>query len=294
MTPKIWSLLKIMVKFDAWGIATVLHQIEELRDLSIKLSQFGERDKKVPADIITDRVFPVIMIARHHAIHAHLESTSDRVWDNGPFSMASKTGMTWQELQNELNFLRQCIEADLEKRSFVLIQPPKDHAFLSIKAEWGMVWERFKGARYDSEQAVGCYALDFYTACIFHLMRVAELGLRGLARRMKVKLPKKKKLEWAQWQEILKVMNDNTAKISIEMKAGPRKDELLEFYRGCLGSFYGFKDEYRNQTMHPRKQYDQFGAERALVQVKDFMNKLALRIDEDGKRLSLPNKFTPP
>jgi hypothetical protein len=101
---------------------------------------------------------------------------------------------------------------------------------------------------------------------------------------MKVKLPRNKRLEWGQWQELLKEMRDKTDCIFRTAKAGPAKDELLEFYNGAIGQFYGFKDEFRNQVMHVRKTYDEFEAARALTCVRDFMDKLAGRIDQNGRR----------
>jgi hypothetical protein len=99
---------------------------------------------------------------------------------------------------------------------------------------------------------------------------------------MKVKLVKNKRLEWAQWQEILREMSTKTDTIAKTMKAGPAKDELLEFYNGAIGQFYGFKDEFRNQVMHVRKTYDEFEAASAVTRVRDFMGKLSRRINEKG------------
>jgi hypothetical protein len=150
---------------------------------------------------------------------------------------------------------------------------------------WASIWKQFPSAQTDCEEAVYCYALERDTASVFHSMRVAEIGLRALARRMKVKLPKNKRLEWAQWQEILKEMSAKTDVIAKTAKAGPVKDALLEFYNGAIGQFYGFKDEFRNQVMHVRKKYDAYDSERALVRVRDFMEKLAGRIDEKGRKV---------
>jgi len=284
MTRQIWSLLDIMRKFDAWGLAMLLHHIDKNRNVLGKLCEFN-RDEKLSDEDMKLFITPIVMLAQHYAEAAKLDSTYDRVWDGGPFCMASKIGMTFQQAENELTVLRQCIEADLEKRSFISVLPPKDGCLFSLESDWGSIWEAFPSTRYDSEQAISCYALDLDTACVFHLMRVAEYGLRGLARRMKIKLPKKQRLEWAQWRPILKAMADKTETLFLQMKAGPAKDELLEFYNGALGQFYGFKDEYRNHVMHTRGTYDEFQASSVIAHVKDFMCKLALRIDEKGRKI---------
>ena len=150
---------------------------------------------------------------------------------------------------------------------------------------WEHIWQRFPSAKTDCQEAVYCYVLERNIASIFHSMRVAEIGLRALARRMRVKLPKGKKLEWAEWQMILREMSKKTENIGQSVRAGPYKDEVLEFYNGAIGQFTGFKDEFRNQVMHVRKTYDEFDAERSLTRVRDFMDKLADKIDEKGRRV---------
>jgi hypothetical protein len=273
-----------MRDFDAWSLAMLLRHMEDMRVLTIEMISSRARDEKVLDETAKSQIFGLLVTAQSIAQRSHLESTHSRVWDNGPFNMASKIGLTWQELQNELKVLRECIEADLEKRTFIFVPPPKDTSLQKLKAEWGQVWEHFPSAKYDSMEAVSCYALELNTACIFHFMRVVEFGLRGLARRMKVKLPTKKPLEWGQWQDILKEMNDHTKQIAGTMKAGPKKDGLLEFYNGALGQFYGFKDEFRNHVMHTRGVYDGITASSVTARVQDFMNKLAAKINEKGHR----------
>jgi hypothetical protein len=156
---------------------------------------------------------------------------------------------------------------------------------------WASIWKQFPSVQTDCEEAVYCYALERDTASVFHSMRVAEIGLRALARRMKVKLPKNKRLEWAQWQEILREMSAKSDLVARNAKAGPAKDALLEFYNGAIGQFYGFKDEFRNEVMHVRRTYDRFDSERALVRVRDFMQKLAGRINQKGAIVKDPDAW---
>jgi hypothetical protein len=116
-------------------------------------------------------------------------------------------------------------------------------------------------------------------------MENESVRLCALARRLKVKLPKGKKLEWAEWQMIIREMSAKTDLIGKTMKAGHVKDEALEFYSGAIGQFNGFKDEFRNQVMHVRKTYDEFDAQKSLTRVRDFMEKLADKIDERGRKV---------
>jgi hypothetical protein len=86
-----------------------------------------------------------------------------------------------------------------------------------------------------------------HTASVFHCMRVAEVGLRALARERQITLPKGKPLEWGQWQEILTAVNESingAGGIAKTAKAGPAKDAALSFYNGCHGHFISFKDQF--------------------------------------------------
>jgi hypothetical protein len=118
------------------------------------------------------------------------------------------------------------------------------------------------------------------------MMRVAELGLRALARERQVSLPRGRPVEWGTWQDILneidKGINGNTG-IAKTVRSGPRKDAALEFYNGAMGHFLAFKDQYRNLVMHVREQYDSPRAESAMLHVREFMNGLSVRLTERTK-----------
>ena len=45
----------------------------------------------------------------------------------------------------------------------------------------------FKSAKDDIGAAGNCYAADLHTAAVFHLMRVAEKGMKALARHLGIK-----------------------------------------------------------------------------------------------------------
>ena len=132
--------------------------------------------------------------------------------------------------------------------------------------------------------AIDCYTLGHNTASVFHSMRVAEHGLRAIAKERKVRLPKNKQIEWATWQDIIKAINSEIAVIGGK-KAGAAKDAALEFYSGARADLNGFKDEYRNLVMHVRATYDEHQALRALTKVHAFMERLAAKIDHKGTRI---------
>src|SRR5262249_18489413 len=123
----------------------------------------------------------IVIMTQHHAERAALQSTYDRVWHNGPFCTASQIGMTWQEVDNELKVLRECIEADLAKRSFAFLAPERVNLFANLDEVWGAVADAIPEAKIDIKDGHIAYMTELHTATVFHFMRVAEHGLRVLA-----------------------------------------------------------------------------------------------------------------
>jgi hypothetical protein len=154
---------------------------------------------------------------------------------------------------------------------------------LKFEDDWKLIGDRFPLAKIDAHEAVDCWASGHSTASVFHLMRTAECGLRALARERRVRLPRKQVLEWADWHNIIEGIR---AKVNLlaNRRRGPNRDAALEFYRGALASFEGFKDAYRNNVMHARKSYTETEANALREHVRHFMGRLAEKLDETRKQ----------
>jgi len=193
---------------------------------------------------------------------------------------------TFENTANQLKALLDAIEDDIKTERFYHYPKNKGMLTLTFEADWSKTIQAFPTAKLEIFDAVDCFGLGHPTAAVFHLMRVAEYGLRALARERKVTLPKNKPIEWGTWQEILNKIDEGiNGRIGIAKtaKAGPVKDEALAFYNGALGHFLFFKDMYRNMVMHARQRYDELQAEIALNHVREFMNGLSLRINETSR-----------
>jgi hypothetical protein len=170
------------------------------------------------------------------------------------------------------------IENEAETRYVYHIAKDKYDLYFKELKRWEPIIIKFPSIQIDALSALKCYMLDESTSCVFHLMRVAESGLRALARERRISIPKKP-LEWATWQAILVGIKKSVDAMA-NWRAGPAKEAALEFYRGAQGEFESFKDTYRNNVMHSRQSYDEHRAASVLLQVRDFMERLASKIDE--------------
>ena len=114
------------------------------------------------------------------------------------------------------------------------------------------------------------------------MMRVAEIGMRALARERQVSFPRHP-LEWAEWEKLIDQIESKARDATAGMPRGPERDAARAFYTSAVAQLRAFK-ETRNRIMHMRGNFDELDAQRAINQVRDFMNGLSAKIGEKTHR----------
>jgi hypothetical protein len=191
---------------------------------------------------------------------------------------------TYRDLGHQVDVLRETLLDSVQFENFYHYPKGKSAAYLHRGKEWEATLGKFLSAKEDIDAATDCYALGHNTACVFHLMRIGELGLRTLARSLKVEFPKTgKPVEWAEWNELIEQIQKKGREQANAQPPGPKRDAAKDFYNGAVGQFEGFKDKYRNQVMHLRARYDELEALSAMNHVRDFMNSLSRKLNEKAK-----------
>jgi hypothetical protein len=157
----------------------------------------------------------------------------------------------------------------------------KRSAAKKVKAPLGQICSEIdpRSLVEEIKDAGNCLAAELYTATVFHLMRVAEMGLRILAWDRRVILKRKAPIHLQQWGDIFRGLEEAESKIQQYPKTEARESQF-EFYHGALVELRAFKNLYRDRTMHVRACYDQYQAQSALVHVSAFMRVLAGKISE--------------
>lgn len=140
------------------------------------------------------------------------------------------------------------------------------------------VHDGFEEARYDIKSAGNCIAADLNTAAVFHLMRVAELGLRKLAKSLKVVLPCD--IEFATWGDVTKAIDDELKRIKSTPKTKAR-DKKLQRCSELLLDIRAFQYLWRDPVMHARSRYDADQARSVFNHIRGFMQTVA---DKSVKR----------
>jgi hypothetical protein len=122
---------------------------------------------------------------------------------------------------------------------------------------------RLPSTQFDITEAGNCYAMGRGTACVFHLMRVMEVGVQKFGEMLGVQLAAEKN-----WQNILDEVNK-------AIKGLPQKARRTIALSQVAAHLYNVKVAWRNQVMHPHDKYTPDEAKDILGHVEAFMKTLA-------------------
>ncbi len=164
----------------------------------------------------------------------------------------------------------------LEMESGLFLHVPADRADYYGKQDlFGQkARDAFPSASFDVTESGNCYAAGRYTACVFHLMRVLEIGLGALARQFGVDAAHKN------WQNVIDQIQAKIAAISANPNKPATWKQDQEFYSQVASHFIVLKDAWRNYTAHARGKYTQEEANTIIVNVRAFMQMLATKLKE--------------
>jgi hypothetical protein len=182
-------------------------------------------------------------------------------------------------IDDELEKLRHVIAEEIQERTFAFIPTAKAVYFEKDDLFGKLVSQNFSSAKVHIKSAGNCLAADLYTAAVYHLMCVAELGLRALAKRLRVsKVKKTVPIELGTWDDVIKTLE---AKVNGSFPRTKKGHQDSDFYKSAFIEYRAFKDFWRNKVMHTRIEYDEHEALSAFQHVRAFMQRLAERVAEN-------------
>lgn len=188
-------------------------------------------------------------------------------------------------LTSELLRFQQDLNRELSRRKFAYIPPPNDRYFEQEQLFGEGVHKNIPEARQDIKDAGNSLAVGLYTACVFHLMRTTEHGLRKLARRLKVKLlchNKPTPLEEEDWNKIITGIR-NKVEEARGLKPKRKKREQLGLYSD-LAEYALYLQHIRNDVSHTRASYNDPEAKAVWSRVRPFMQLIATgKIEHENK-----------
>jgi hypothetical protein len=263
-----------MIKFQAHTFFAIANSLELIRASAAWIGRFGSG---AFPDILAEAEPAILRALKEHCTYAGLESPQPHI-DRMLEMYEGKYGeYPLKQLEADYRELHLRIQDEME--TLLVMRIPKNRAeyFEKIEAFGSDVAASFPSAYYDIEEAGNCYATDRNTACVFHSMRVLEIGLRVLASDLSVSFPTPIELE--NWNTIIEKIEAEIRERN-KLPKGTKKSDDLQFYSEAAKEFRYFKDAWRNHVSHSREKYGDAEAYRVLTHVKDFMQHLATRLKE--------------
>jgi hypothetical protein len=263
-----------MIRFMAWQLVRTLVYLQGVQYEALDKVTSGNGNALILQDDVEKKLVPLLAYARSQCVAVELQSSVSRIDEQ--FSVALKLGATYDVLFNEAKTLRETIQSELQYKRFAFVPTDRAIKFDNIDKDWAEVQEKFLLARDDIRDAVECYALDKNTASVFHSIRVAEYGLRRLAKRLGIKKLGKQQVavEYADWGTIL---NEISAKLKAAQQLpgrSARKAALTKFYADAASHADHLNEIWRKDVSHARGPYNAPEALNALTRVQAFMELL--------------------
>lgn len=221
------------------------------------------------------RLRPVEQEFRNVGLHI----TADTVKEVMETLHKRSISQTFQWLMDQVKAIHRLADKELKGKLFFCV-PAERVRFLPLVTAphvfGSAVADAFPSANYDVSEAGTCLGLARGAACVFHLMRVLEIGLSVLGKEFGVSLAH------TNWAPAIEELESKIREMHKDprRKALPDCKEQQEFYAQAASHFGILKDAWRNYTMHARGNYTEEQAERIFENVKAFMQQLSQRLHE--------------
>jgi len=219
-------------------------------DMSVICSQIGFEDSKYKADTLFTRLSYRPNPAHYSGVHI------------------------------EMMHIHESLILDMRKHKFLQVELP-EYSDLGDGLLGVEVLGSFPSAKEDIIAAAHCLSVDLNVAAVFHLMHVVEWGIRALCHHVglaevvtDVKRSKRLPIEYAQWEIILKQIDDKVQATVGAIVDRDDKQKAQRFYYSTLQEIEGFKEAWRNHVMHTRGEYTAEDAEAVKSHVERFMKSL--------------------
>ncbi len=176
--------------------------------------------------------------------------------------------LKYRSLKGIFGELRRRIEEDLT-HVFLMHVPPSRTGYYDDAPQFGQeVVAKFPKATIDIQEAGKCLALYRHTACVFHLMRALEIGVRSLGRKLNVPIPVDEK----EWGTISSHINGALKRLP---KSTPAERANYQAYATAAVYLDNIRVAWRNPTMHPKEIYSDEEAITIFGFARQFMQHLA-------------------
>jgi hypothetical protein len=251
-------------------VAKLLKLVRDLQDAvsnpgQIDDAPFDEETKKVTMKGISNLV--------RDCEDCHLPSASDqfkRIFLN------VRDGLSSKKLNDFLPEAMNRIEDECQRRKVMVIAPDYEKYFSNAQffdptdENSAKVSLQFPSTAEDIAESGKCLACGRPTACVMHLNRIMESGLKALA----TALGSGPQNDWGKYLSKI----DEELQLRIKSSGSRTTDE--QFYAEAHLTCDSVRRAWRNPTMHVDKTYTEERAEEILIAVRSFMRHLATKLHD--------------
>lgn len=279
------SLSEIMVKFKCEMIVRLVSFLKEIEGIYTSMrvaSHAANRVNKTIALAVHEETIPEELRARcvenlawgrRAFLDLELHASTDRC---GRFEECLKGNPSFRDLEFEAKAMLQAIDGDLSRRYFGFIPSEKAKSIVFYEQDWATVLKRFPEVAHDVTETAHCYSLARNAACIFHSMKIAEVGLRTLAKTFRPKITLRRHIDHSDWGEILKKFKEKTEAAQQRPRSSARQ-KSLEFFSKAADKCDFMNNVWRRENSHARlgKGYPDIEALQVMTYTREFMEMLA-------------------
>jgi hypothetical protein len=251
--------LEIMKPFSAEYFIRLAHELTDRANRAMA-SQFRSEGVEVgPLVSLLDD-----MIGECESAGLHVSGDSLR-----KIKQSVRDGMTFAELGIHWYHFVSTMQSEMKLVRFLQLEGDEPAYFDVRKPAWGTASTRFPDIIDDAGEGGKCFALGRYTAAVFHMMRVLEIGLTALSDEVGATTKR------PDWHNVVTEIENRIAAISTTQPLPPDWKAKAHFYAGLALHFRFLKDAWRNYVAHAKETYDAGTALSVLTHVSEFMQQLA-------------------
>lgn len=189
---------------------------------------------------------------------------------NQRITAALKGGCTFGRLRQLYEELRNRISDEIKCRMYLAMSEEEAAQYKNPYPFGIEVEDKFPRASEDIHEAAKCIATGRSTACVFHLMRVMEMSVQQIAKRLGILATRDKT-----WQKILDELN---APINALPQKTRAQKEKKKRYAQAHAYLFTVKLAWRNEVMHPKATYTEEEARNVMDTVRAFVRYLVCEL----------------
>lgn len=234
--PHVGNLVSVVSLYDMLAfLAEDFCQSVSLIGQFHEMIRCGQRPQNTSSNMIAGE----LGVLQRHCTALGLSSTVAQIERVKEMWLGDNRHYTIQQISGAILEVSTRLRDELEARKIYIVSVERN-SYVSRNQFSPVVGERFPDAIPDMDEAARCFAFERPTACIFHLMRVTEFGLKAIACLLEIKD------HAPSWEPIIR-------KIDAELKAD-YKDRKYKGNQDLLANMsthlHAVKVAWRNRTMH--------------------------------------------